>query len=232
MVIVNSSPVIISVDSREKDTEFLEYLEKYGALFDEGFFEIGDLGIKGEVNFVIEHKSVEDLGVSLANGRLFKQIRELVINAGEEYQPILLVVGDIWKLWKIRGYSPWQIAAVLNAIQFSWGVTIMYAHNNMFAALRLIALAKKYQNPDKDKKPHPMRFLSKKPVSAKDAVLYILEGFPGISAVRARKILAHYKTLDAVICAMRDGSINEIAGIGKKITENVQKVFDYNIDEV
>lgn len=221
-------PVIISIDSREKDKEFIEYLTRYGAFLDEGFFEIGDLGIKGDTNFVIEHKSVNDFGTSLQQGRLFRQVRDMVINAGDEYQPILLLVGDIWKLWKIRGYSSWQIAAAINAIQFGMGVPVLMAHNNMFAAMRLVLLAKKYQNPKKESKPHPMRFLSRTSMTEEEEVLYVLEGFPGISAIRARKLLNHYKTLSDTLVAMQTGRISEVKGFGEKISKNIMDVFKYN----
>jgi len=228
-------PVVISIDNREKDAEFIGYLKRFGALLDEGFFEIGDLGIIGDVNYAFEHKSVNDLANSLKSGRLFRQIRDLVVNSeqeGQEYQPVLLLVGDVWRLWKQRGYNDWQIGALLNSIQFGWGVPIMYAHNNRFAAIRLITLARRYQHKRDKKKIHPMRFGKKKEMSSQEEALYIVEGFPDISGVRARKILFHYGSLASTIEAMQSGNIAEVKGIGPKIAERVKKVFEYVEKEV
>lgn len=227
---MTDEPVIISIDTRERDDEFIAYLKRYGAVLDEGYFEIGDLGIEGETNFVIEHKSVDDFGTSLQNGRLFKQLRDMIINAGEGFQPVLLLIGDIWKLWKIRGFNAWQIAAAINAIEFGMGIPVMMAHNNMFGALRLVLLAKKYQNPKKDKKPHPMRYLSRKGITDMEEVLYVIEGFPGIGPARARKLLEHYKTLPEVLLALHSGAIKELKGFDVKIAESVKKVFDYGYE--
>ena len=227
-------PVVMIIDSREKDQELIGYLERFGAILNRDTFEIGDIGILGRTSFAIEHKSVDDLAKSLADGRLFKQIKDMVDMSrieGTELQPVILLVGDIWKLWKIRGYDMWQIAALLNSIQFAWGVQIIYAHNNLFAAVRLISLARKYQLTDDKKKEHPMRFGAKRKMKPIDEARYVLEGFPGISAVRARKILEHYKTLGEALNAMQNGTITEVDGIGVKITEEIKGVFNYGVDE-
>ena len=223
------------IDSREKDQELIGYLEKFGAHLHRDTFEIGDIGILGKISFAIEHKSVDDLAKSLADGRLFKQIKDMVDMArveGDNLQPVMLLIGDVWKLWKIRGYDMWQIAALLNSIQFAWGVQIMYAHNNMFAAVRLISLARKYQLTDEKKKEHPMRFGAKRKMKPIDEARYVLEGFPGISVVRARKILEHYKTLGEALNAMQNGTISEVDGIGVKTTEEVKGVFNYGVEDV
>jgi len=226
-------PVVMIIDSREKDQELIGYLEKFGAHLHKDTFEIGDIGILGKISFAIEHKSVDDLAKSLADGRLFKQIKDMVDMArveGDNLQPVLLLIGDIWKLWKIRGYDMWQIAALLNSIQFAWGVQIIYAHNNMFAAVRLVSLARKYQMTDEKKKEHPMRFGAKRKMKPIDEARYVLEGFPGISVVRARKILEHYKTLGEALDAMRSGTITEVDKIGPKTAEEVKKVFGYGVE--
>lgn len=231
-------PVVMLVDAREKDQEFLDYLKRFGVHIQTDMFEVGDIGIAGRRNFIIEHKSVEDLAQSLVDKRLFKQIKNMVEMAQmeeQELEPVLLLVGDVWKLWKIREYSVWQIAAILNSIQFGWGVKIMYAHNNMFAAARLVALARKYQIGEDTKKEHPMRFGTKSKMTEEELARYVLEGFPGISAVRAKNLLLYYGTLGKTIEAMRDGSISEmeIVGakkIGKKTSETIKNVFDYGVE--
>jgi len=220
------------IDSREKDQEFMGYLEKFGAHLHRDTFEIGDIGILGRKNFAIEHKSVDDFAKSLADGRLFKQIKDMTDMArieGTELEPFLLLIGDVWKLWKIRGFDMWQIAGLLNSIQFDWGMQIMTAHNNMFAAVRLISLARKYQVAEGKKKEHPMRFGAKSKMKPKDEALYVLEGFPGISVVRARKILEHYKTLGEALDAMRSGTITDVDKIGVKTAAEVAKIFSYGV---
>ena len=157
--------VSLLFDNREKDEELIDYLKRFGGHLHVDSFDIGDIGILGRVNFAIEHKSVSDLGGSLSSGRLFEQIKQLVDASrieGQEMQPVLLLVGDIWKLWKMYGYNEWQIAGLLNTIQFDWKVPILYAHNNRFAAIRIISLARKYQGPEKDAKEHPMRHAVRK----------------------------------------------------------------------
>jgi len=229
--------VPILLDNREKDQELIDYLKRFGGYLNIDNFEMGDIGILGKVNFAIEHKSVNDLAKSLSDGRLFEQIKQLVDASrieGQEMQPVLLLVGDIWKLWKIMDYNEFQIAGLLNSIElpppFGWGVPIMFAHNNRFAAIRLISLARKNQSTDEDKKEHPMRFAVRKKMSETEEALYVLQGFPGIKAIRAKSILEYYGTLGAALAAMELGTINDVPGIGEGISKTVKNVFSYGVD--
>jgi ERCC4-type nuclease len=225
--------VTLLFDNREKDKELIDYLKRFGAHLDIGNFDIGDIGVVGRTSFAVEHKSVNDLAKSLSEGRLFEQIKQLVDASkieGQEMQPVLLLVGDIWKLWKILNYNEWNIAGLLNTIQFDWKVPILYAHNNRFAAIRMVSLARKYQGPEKDKKEHPMRHAVRKKMSKTEEALYVLQGFPTIKAIRARNILQHYGTLGEALIAMEKGTIHEVSGIGKGIADAVQIVFSYGDD--
>lgn len=226
--------VVITLDKREKDKEFIDYLKRFGAIIDWAMLPVGDIGIYGEDKcYGIERKSINDFGNSLSSGRLFEQIKALVENStlGEvQYIPCLLLVGYEYKLWKGRGFTDKQIAGVENAIQFKWGVRMIKAHNNRYAALRIIGLARDVQLP-KEAKMHPMRYATRKKMSQEEEARYVLEGFPAISAVRGKMILDHYGTVDASLSAMKVGTINEIPGIGDKIAQAVQNVFSYGTAE-
>lgn len=232
---VEKKPVVMLWDTREKDDELKGYLQKLGAYLNEQYLEIGDIVIPGSKRtFVIEHKSVSDFGNSIRDGRLFKQIKDMVDNSiieGQEYQPVLLLVGHVSKLWKVNKFSEWQIAALENTIQMDWGVPIMKAHNNYYASVKLISLARKHQLPSDKKKTYPLRFGAKKKMSKEEEALYVLEGFPGISCGRSKTILEEYGTLGDALNAMRDGDIKEIHGIKDKIADAVQAVFLYGDDE-
>lgn len=227
--------VVITLDKREKDKEFIEYLERFGAIIEWDMLPVGDIGIYGEDKcYGIERKSINDFGNSLASGRLFEQIKALVENAtlGEvEYIPCLLLIGYEYQLWKgKRGFTDSQIAGVENAIQFKWGVNIIHAHNNRFAALRLLGMARDVQLP-RESKIHPLRYATRKKMTKEDEARYVLEGFPAISAVRATNILNYYGNLDAALEAMREGAITDVDGIGNKISEAVKDVFSYGTEE-
>ncbi len=226
--------VVITLDKREKDKEFIEYLERFGAIIEWEMLPVGDIGIYGEDKcYGIERKSINDLGNSIASGRLFEQVKLLVENAtlGKvEYIPCLLIIGYEYKLWKgNRRFTDAQIAGIENAIQFKWGVKIIHAHNNRFAALRLLGMARDVQLP-KESKIHPLRFATRKKMTKEDEARYVLEGFPALSAVRATNILRYYGNLDAALEAMREGTIGDVDGIGAKIAQAVKVVFDYGVE--
>ena len=223
--------VVIVLDKREKDKEFIEYLERFGAIIEWEMLPVGDIGIYGEDKcYGIERKSINDLGNSIGSGRLFEQVKALVENStlGEvEYIPCLLIVGYEYKLWKgNRRFTDAQIAGILNAIQFKWGVKIIHAHNNRFAALRLLGMARDVQLP-KESKIHPLRYATRKNMTKEEEARYVIEGFPAMGPVRAQTLLEYYGSVDAALTAMREGTIGDIVGIGPKIAQAVKGVFDY-----
>lgn len=229
-----SEKVVITLDTREKDEKFLGYLRRFGAIVDKQQLPIGDLAIFGkDRSYVIERKTINDFGNSIADGRLFEQTKVLVENSemGEfSYVPCLLIIGYQHTLWKRRGFNDAQIAGIENALQFKWNVKLMFAHNNRYAALKVINLARDVQL-EKESKVHSMRHIKRKDLSPEEEALYVLQGFPAISGVRAKNILDQYGTLDKSLDAMRNGEIKEINGLGDKIAETVAKVFTYGVDE-
>jgi ERCC4-type nuclease len=232
----NKKPIIV-LDDREKDDEFAQYLLQFGAKVEIQHLPVGDVFIQGEeLSLLMEHKSVSDFGNSISDDRIFKQIKELIDAStleGQEYFPAYLLIGDLWQLWKKRGFTMFQISGIINAIQlpppFGFGLPVIRPHNNMFAAVMLCGMARKLQG-DREVKPRAIRGGLKDPSPTMQA-LYILEGFPGIRAVRARDILNQYKILGKALDAMKNKEITEIPGIGEKISERVAAVFDYGIDE-
>lgn len=224
--------VVITIDTREKDKEFIDYLKRFGAELKFEAMPIGDIGIFGEKkSYVIERKSVNDLGNSIGD-RLFEQIKVLVENAelGEvPYIPCYLVIGYVFKLYKNRGFAEKQIAKIENAIQFGWNLKYIKAHNNRMAAQRVIGLAESIQQP-KESKLHPMRHVKRKGMTLEEEARYVIEGFPALGPTRAQQILEYYGTVDAAFEAMKVGTIKEISGIGDKVADAVQKVFNYGPD--
>ena len=218
---------VVVVDSREKNMEIYDYLRrnKYEPLLDK--LDVGDIMTLGDVNFLIERKTESDFVSSLINGRLFTQMRNLADNAEIlGYVPVLLFIGSKPKMWKFRKIKPYQLAACFNAIQFKMGIRIIDVHNEIFAGMRIASLIDMY-DPEKDKakKVYPIRTISKKNLTKEEYARGIIEGFPALSAVRSKRLLEHYKTLDATLEAIRTGKIVEIKGIGKKIAEQTKKVF-------
>lgn len=225
--------VVITLDTREKDEEFIQYLQRFGALIDLRTLPIGDIAIFGKDKaYVIERKTINDFGNSVADGRLFEQIKVLVESADMDelkYTPCLLIIGYMHELWKRRGFNDKQIAGIENAIQFKWNVPIIKAHNNRYAALRIVSMARDIQF-EREAKEHSMRHIKRKNLTPEEEALYVLQGFPGIQAIRAKTILDFYGTLDKALEAMKIGQIKEINGFGDKISKAVQDVFGYGTE--
>ena len=94
---------VVIVDTREKNLEIYEFLEKSKVNVAIDTLDVGDIMILGSDNFLIERKTGSDFASSLISGRLFNQMRNLVENADiKGHVPVLLFIGDKRKIWKHR----------------------------------------------------------------------------------------------------------------------------------
>ena len=92
------------------------------------------------------------------------------------------------------------------SISLNHKIPIIYTKNYQDTAKFLIVLAKREERGE-------IGIRHKKNLSSKEQIQFILEGFPGIGPVTAKKLLKKYKTLSAIFSL----KIEELAKeIGKK----------------
>jgi len=224
MILLGEIRVI--VDTREKNETIYEFLLKQGVNVNRDNLDVGDILIVGARNFLIERKAGSDFVSSLVSGRLFEQLRNLVDEANiKNYEPILLLIGKQWKMWRYRKISPFQIAGVLNSIQFKYGVQVISAETENFAAIRVYNLVKMFDTDEKKEVVRPVRIISKKSFSDDDYVRAILEGFPGIGGGRAKAWYDEFGSLKNCLKAIDTGEITKIRGINDKILEALRRVY-------
>lgn len=221
----NLSAVV--VDTREKNIEIYDFLERNKINVARDTLDVGDIMIFGKVNFLIERKTESDFMGSLLDGRLFKQMRNLAETSDlNGYVPCLLFVGDKWKMWKFHNIKPIQIAGALNTIQFKFGVTIIEEKTEKAAALRLLNLIAMYdpQN-EKPNKVYPVRTISKKNLTGAEYVRGILEGFPTIGPAMAKRWQEEFMTLKGCLEATKNGELAKVKGFGPKTLEAIRSIY-------
>lgn len=194
----------IIVDYREKNSLVSSVLVNLGVEVEFKDLKVGDY-IVNEV--AVERKTVSDFIGSMINKRLSNQLEEL-----QQYKKKLLIVEGIdeQELYSDSesrvGMHPNAIRGFLLSILLKYNVPIIYTKNSDDTAKFLSVLAKKT---DKE----PSLNVSKKNLTRKERMQFILESFRGIGPKTAKKLLKKFKTIKNIINLSKEDLEKEI---GKK----------------
>ncbi len=204
----------IIVDLREKNSLVASEMVDLGFEIEFKFLKVGDYLVN---DVAIERKTVSDFISSMINRRLLRQLEEL-----QQYKKRLLIIEGIYEqeLYsdseEKMGMHPNAIRGFLLSILLKYNVPVIYTKNSQDTAKFLAVLAKKTE------KEQPLN-ASKKTLSKKERMQFILEGFPGIGPKTAKKLLQKFKTLKGIINAPLEELQKEV---GKKA--EVFKILDEN----
>lgn len=195
----------IFVDYREKNSMVASELIHLG--FEVEFLElkVGDYLIN---NVAIERKTVSDFLSSMLNRRIIRQIEEL-----QQYENRLLIIEGIseQELYSERteertGIHPNSVRGFLLSIALKRKVPIIFSKDAEDTARFIDVLARK-------KETESSLNVSKKTLNKKERLQFIIESFPGIGPMTAKKLLEKFKTLKKIF----NSPLEEIGKeIGKK----------------
>jgi len=183
------TPMIIA-DIHEKNSLVLsELINSKQIALEIKSLKIGDYLI-GPI--VIERKTVSDFISSMLNKRLIKQLKNM-----KKYEKQLLIIEGISKIYDSKAnVSPNAIRGFILYILNEYQVPIIFTKDSKDTAEYLIILAKQLVK----KKINPT-FHGKIPETRLERKKYILEAFPEIGPVTAKKLLKKFKTLENVFNA-------------------------------
>jgi Fanconi anemia group M protein len=175
--------VRIIIDRREKNSLIASYLVDKKANINFEHLQIADY-LVGKT--AIERKTFSDFISSMINKRLLNQLTDLK----KHPHPLLIIEGFDYN------YNPRQFKIHENAIRgmflsviIDFQVPIIFSENEEDTADFLISIAKKQE---KTKQPISLR-PSKTFKNLKQQRQYILEGFPGIGPLTAKKLLKNFQ---------------------------------------
>lgn len=182
---------IIRADIREKNSLVISELISLKINLKLENLKVADYIIN---NLAIERKSISDFLSSILNKRLSRQLQEL-----KQYPKRLLIIEgmDEQNLYedKQKGIHANAIRGFLLSILLEHKVPVIFTKDYRDTAKFLYLLAKK-----KKKKEISIRPV-KKILGKKQQLQFILEGFPKIGPVKAKRLLEKFKTLKNVINA-------------------------------
>jgi len=180
---------VITIDNRERNSFVVaELLNKIDVQLEFQQLPIADYLING---IAIERKTISDFKSSIINKRIFDQIKNL-----QQYPSHLLILEGILDedLYNI-GMHENAFRGFLLSLALQYKVNIIFTHNAADTAKYLCVLALKKESSEISLR--PSRIL----LTKEEQQQFILEGFPNIGPVTAKKLLSHFKNLKNIFNA-------------------------------
>ncbi len=200
----------IIVDHREYRSSVVKNLTVKGTYVEPQQLEIGDYILSSRIG--VERKNVDDYLDSLMTGKLFKQIIQL----RDAYsRPILIIEGE--NLFSKRNITHNAIFGSLASITVDYGVPILITKDSFETADLLHVIAKREQK--EDKKAVAVRG-DKSQMSVRERQQFIIEGLPNVSAILAKRLLAHFGSIKDIANASVE-DLQQVKGIGKNIALDI-----------
>jgi Fanconi anemia group M protein len=205
--------VDIIAGSREGDSETLAVLTaRPDVALTVTTLKYGDYSVAGQLS--IERKSAEDLGRSIIDGRLFRQMAALRRHAE---RPVLLVEG--LQPFSAPSGVPWHaVRGALVSVAVVFGVPILAAEGPDESAEIMVTAARQLARRTSLAHVRP----GYRPKGWRRRALFILQGLPGVGPGRAGALLDSMGSVAAVMAADADG-LARVDGIGWQVAERIRK---------
>lgn len=167
-------------------------------------------------NTIIERKTVSDLISSMVSKRIIEQLKQM-----KQYENQLLILeGELFKedtSKKPYGVLDNAIRGFILSIINNYQIPIIFTKDYKDTSEYLIVLAKQQLKPKTEISLH-----SRIPKTIPEQKQYILEAFPNIGPITAKKLLKQFKTLSNTINASEE----ELEEILKRKTESFKKLLE------
>ncbi len=207
----------IITDYREKTSGIIDLLKKEDVDIEVKKLPWGDYIINDSIT--IERKTNRDFLLSIIDGRLFSQVSNL-----KKYcvNPIVLIEGNPYKT--DLHFDSNAIRGALVSIQTIWYIPTVYSHS-MEDTKDLLLLIGKQDECYTDVVPlrggyRPKRFKTKQ--------LYILQGFPKVGPMMAKRLIEHFRSISNIINASIE-ELTQVEGIGRASAKKIREVLDTEI---
>lgn len=175
--------------------------------------KVGDFLLSDKV--VVERKEATDFVVSIMDRRLFGQVALMKATFS---RPVILVEGDVFNTRS--GIDHDSLRGALSWISVIEGVNIVYSRDVSDSASFIEIMTRHaqegltYEIPLRGGKPKALSILSQ----------FAVEGLPGCGPGTAKKLLAHFGTVERIFSASAD-QLCEVKGVGRKTADQIRELL-------
>lgn len=193
----------IIIDYREKNSLVNSSLIQLGFKTELKELKVGDYIVN---DIVIERKTISDFQSSMINKRIFNQIEEL-----KQYEKKLIIIEglenkELYNDCQMNGINANAIRGFLLSITLKHKIPVIFTKNSFDTAKFIEVLSKK-------KEKEASLNVTKKNLTKKERMQFILESFEGIGPKNAKKLLEKFQNLKNIFNASQEDLQNLI---GKK----------------
>jgi Fanconi anemia group M protein len=211
----DSEEIRIVVDNREMRSGIAKELKKLGATLQVESLEVGDYILSDRVG--VEAKTSSDLAKSIVDRRLFSQLEAL----SQSFEiPLLMISGS--SLYAAGGVNPEAIRGALASAMVDFRAPIINVATLPDAAHLLFAIARREQRERKQ----TFSLRGSKPAPSMPGFQeYIVASLPGVNTTLARRLLAKFGSVAAIVQATLE-DLQTVQGIGKAKAQAIREVLD------
>lgn len=204
----------IVADHREFHSDVVKALARRNVPVQPEQLEVGDFVVSDRLG--VERKTADDYAASLADGRLFEQVKAL----SDAYaSPVLVLEGGRPASGRLE---PNAFYGSLASLVADFRVPVVQTADVDETADLLASIASREQ--DDEDRPVALRSPDSS-MTPPETIRYVAEGLPGVSAVRARALLEHFGNLQALFAASKE-QLMEVEGIGETIAGRIRTVLE------
>ncbi len=212
------SKILIFVDKREIPSNVIDYFNQYEVIIEKKMLLYGDFLVSDRI--CIERKTTDDFLNSIIDKRLFQQLKSLKENFEK---PILIIEGDT-----LYGrLKPNVIRGALASIILDLQIPIIWTKDVADTAGIVYWIARREQIDER--RPVPIR-AGKKGSSIKEQQEFLIHGLPGVSIIRAKSLLKHFKTPEKIFKA-DEKELTKVSNIGRGTAKKIKKLLTKEYDK-
>jgi Fanconi anemia group M protein len=214
----NPSGLVIKADDRERDSGIAMMLrEQFHMDVVEERLRSGDYVI-GE-KLVVERKTVDDLALSIVDGRLFQQ----VLRMKQRFETALLIIeGNFTQAPRID-LHPHALKGGIMSVVLEWNTPVLFSNDAHDTALTLWLIGEQRKSLQGEQSYRPGR----RPKRLRNRQVYVLQGLPSVGPKLAVQLLEHFGSVEKVVTAPQERLV-DVPGVGKKKAQKIRDVVSLN----
>jgi len=213
-------PFQIFIDDRERKALEDEFRKLGNMIIHRRRLGVGDYLF--DSSFLVERKTIPDFCISVKDGRLFRQAREL---AKSRIFTCIILEGKN-RDFKTTGFSQKAIQGILLSLSLVFRLPVLRTKNTLETVQVMLQSYKQLSGDeflDQQFYTRPA-FVKKKRDPFLAQKIHILQGFPGIGTDKAKRLLIKFESLWAVFAAAEEELLN-VPGIGKETIKSFVKIL-------
>jgi ERCC4-type nuclease len=205
-------PISVQADDRETQSPVVSLLRQSPVFrLTITRLRLGDYLV--DDRFLFERKSLVDLAAAINDGRLFHQALRLT---GTTFRPAIVLEGTS-RDFERSGMRWERVQGALVTVSLFLGVPLLRTRTPEETVRTMLFAARQAHTYAAGALPrHGWR-----PRGKHARQLYILQGLPGIGPDRARRLLARFGSIEAIVNAQTK-DLQSVEGIGKQIADKLR----------